>query len=213
MKVNLIATTFPLIKGINTAEELITYCARVSNPSNQLNIETAPKLLKYCINHGHWSVFEQVDLTFEIVTSRDISAQILRHKSFSFQEFSQRYSEVTKLEPFQLRKQAEKNRQSSAEDYILSEEEQAKISEFLNNSLDLYKYFLNKGVAKESIRKILPMCTETTLYMKGNARSWIHYIDLRTKIDTQKEHRDIALAIKDLFVQQFPNIAQALEWH
>ena len=216
MKVTLTAATQPLIRTEDntrflTAEEFIVYTARVSNPSNQLNIETAPKLLKYCINHEHWSPFEQASLTFEIVTSRDISAQIIRHKSFCFQEFSQRYSSVTELEPFDIRKQAEKNRQSSEDALDLSEEEIEKIKQHLSSGLNLYNEIIQKGGARECARKILPLCTQTTLYMTGSVRSWIHYIQLRSKPETQLEHREIALAVKKVFSNLFPSVAEALE--
>jgi thymidylate synthase (FAD) len=211
MSVKLISVTSPKIEGLETAEDLISYCARVSNPSNQLNTETAPRLLSYCIKHGHWSVFEMVDVCVEIKTSRAIAAQILRHRSFSFQEFSQRYSQATEIEPIQLRKQAEKNRQSSEEiieDVVLNNVVQYSIKQ----SLQTYEKLIQQGVAKEQARMVLPLATQSTLYMKGSVRSLIHYLELRTKEDTQKEHRDIALEIQKLFIEQFPNVSQALGW-
>jgi thymidylate synthase (FAD) len=211
MSVKLISITSPKIEGLETAEDLISYCARVSNPSNQLNTETAPRLLSYCIKHGHWSVFEMVDVCVEIKTSRAIAAQILRHRSFSFQEFSQRYSQATEIEPIQLRKQAEKNRQSSEEiinDVVLNNVVQYSIKQ----SLQTYEKLIQQGVAKEQARMVLPLATQSTLYMKGSVRSLIHYLELRTKEDTQKEHRDIALEIQKLFIEQFPNVSQALGW-
>jgi thymidylate synthase (FAD) len=217
MKTKVVAVTQPLIRTADNTrfletEEFIVYCARVSNPNNQLNVDTSSKLLKYCIQHEHWSIFEQASMTVEIVTSRDISAQILRHRSFSFQEYSQRYSEVQELESFNIRKQADKNRQSSSEDLVLSKEELETIRDHILTSLSLYKDLLEKGAARESARKILPLCSQTTLYMTGSIRSWIHYLSLRTKEDTQLEHRQIALAIQNFFLGIFPNISKALGW-
>jgi thymidylate synthase (FAD) len=211
MSVKLISITSPQIEGLETPEDLISYCARVSNPSNQLNTETSPRLLSYCIKHGHWSIFEMVDMCVEIKTSRAIAAQILRHRSFSFQEFSQRYSQVTEIEPIQLRKQAEKNRQSSEEvidDVVLNNVVQYSIKQ----SLQTYEKLIQQGVAKEQARMVLPLATQSTLYMKGSVRSWVHFLQLRTKEDTQKEHRDIAFEIQKLFIKQFPNVSQALSW-
>jgi thymidylate synthase (FAD) len=192
-------------------EDLIAYCARVSNPSNQNNTATAPNLLKYLIKHKHWSPFEMASMTLEIKTSRAIAAQILRHRSFSFQEFSQRYSVAQDLEEVQLRKQAEKNRQSSTDEFtdgfFL-----AKVREHLAKSVSLYNQAIKMGVAKESARLLLPLTTETTMYMSGTIRSWVHYIDLRSQEDTQKEHRDIAEGCRDIFVEHFPNISIALGW-
>ena len=218
MNVLLSAVTQPLIRTSDnvrdlTIDEFIVYCARVSNPNNQLNVLSASKLIKYCIEHEHWSIFEQASLTFEIQTSRDISTQIIRHKSFSFQEFSQRYSKVTSLEDFNIRKQAEKNRQSSSENIEMSEEENLEIKNHLLNSLYLYNKWVDKGAAKESMRKILPLCTQTTLYMTGNVRSWIHYIKVRATQETQEEHRIIAENIKEILIQVIPTIADALEWN
>jgi len=211
MSVKLISITKPQIEGLDTAEDLIGYCARVSNPSNQLNTETAPKLLKYCIDHGHWSIFEQASMTVEIKTSRAIAAQIIRHKSFSFQEFSQRYSEVTEMETLELRKQAQKNRQSSEhvmDDVVLNNA--AKYA--IDFSIKTYEKLIREGVAKECARMILPLCTQTTLYMSGTARSFINYLMLRTKEDTQKEHRDIALKIQKIFSSNFPNVSKSLNF-
>jgi len=211
MSVKLISITHPQIEGLKTAEDLISYCARVSNPSNQLNTETAPRLLSYCIKHGHWSIFEMADMCFEIKTSRAIGAQILRHRSFSFQEFSQRYSEVTEIEPIELRKQTEKNRQSSEEvieDPVLNNVMQYSIKQ----SLQTYEKLLQQGVAREQARLVLPLATQSTLYMKGSVRSFIHYLQLRTKEDTQKEHRTIALEIQKIFIKEFPNVSRALGW-
>ena len=192
-------------------EELIVYIARVSNPSNQMNMETAPKLINYLIKHKHWSPFEFVDMTVDIVTRRSIAAQILRHKSFSFQEFSQRYSTATEVQPIELRKQGKTNRQSSEEvvpDFALERD----VEQHIANSKMLYEKLIKAGVSRETARDVLPLSTETTMYMKGSVRSWIHYIELRCSPDTQKEHRQIADAIKSIFVNQFPNISEALNW-
>ena len=208
MNVSLVSITQPF-SDLNVAEDIIAYCARVSNPENQKNVETAPRLLKFLIKHGHWSPFEMVDMTVEIKTSRAIAAQILRHRSFSFQEFSQRYSEAQSLEKLELRKQADKNLQSSSEAFEDSQLH-TKVREHLAKSLSLYKNLIRKGAAKESARMILPLTTETTMYMKGSARSWIHYIDLRTKQNTQKEHREIAEECKNIFKHNFPTTSEAL---
>ena len=211
MNVKLISITKPLVEGINTAEELISHNARVSNPSNQLNTETAPKLLSYCIRNSHWSIFEQADFTIEIKTSRAIAAQILRHKSASFQEFSQRYSEVTELEPIELRLQGKTNRQVGDETFNDTELERL-IRGHQNDSKFLYDKMIKMGIAKESARFILPLNTQTTIYMKNNIRGWIHYLELRCSEHTQKEHRLVANEIKKIFIEHFPNISKALEW-
>ena len=212
--VKLISITKPLVEGIQTAEELISYCARVSNPDNQMSVETAPRLLKYLIKHKHWSPFEMVSATFEINTSRAIAAQILRHRSFSFQEFSQRYSTATSFERFELRKQGKTNRQVGDEildfgDYVGLVEE---IGNVQLSCEKLYKKMIDMGVARECARMILPLSTSTKLYMSGTIRSWIHYIELRTSKDTQKDHREIAERIQDIFLKEFPVISEALEW-
>ena len=212
VNVKLISITKPLIDGINTAEELISYCARVSNPSNQLNVDTAPKLLKYCLVHEHWSIFEQVSMSVEIKTSRAIAAQILRHRSFSFQEFSQRYASTTNLEDIQWRQQGKTNRQVGEEPLDLSLELTEQINNAQKESIRLYENLIDSGVAKECARMLLPLNTSTTLYMTGSVRSWIHYLKLRTKQDTQKEHRVIAEEIKKIFVKEFPVTACALNW-
>ena len=217
MNVTLSAITQPLIRTADnvrylTVDEFIVYCARVSNPSNQLNTLSAPNLIKYCLKHEHWSIFEQASMTFEIQTSRDISAQIIRHRSFSFQEFSQRYSKVTALENFNIRKQAEKNRQSSSENMEMTEEENAEIKNYLLSGLYLYNKWVDKGAAKESMRKILPLCSQTTLYMTGSVRSWIHYVNVRTSPETQEEHRLIAENVKLILCNLIPSVADALEW-
>jgi len=209
MNVKLIAVTKPMVEGINTADELISYCARVSNPSNQLNTETAPRLLRYCVTHGHWSVFETVSMTVEIVTSRAIAAQILRHRSFTFQEFSQRYAESVDVEPVELRLQDKKNRQASGQ-LLNDPEADAFIAGVVREAFQVYDTLLSDGVSRETARMILPLCTQTTLYMTGNVRSWIHYLDQRCAEGTQKEHRDVANSIKQLFTQQFPNVSEAV---
>lgn len=213
MNVKLVSTTKPNIEGLNKAEDIIVYCARVSNPNNQLNVDTGDKLLKYCIKHGHWSIFEQVDMTVEIKTSRAIAAQILRHKTFSFQEFSQRYAEIQDFENIELRAQGKTNRQVG--DEIINPELEDGlandlIQEHIEYSKSLYDRLINTGVARECARMVLPLNVQTTLYMKGNIRSWIHYLQLRTKEDTQKEHRLIAEEIKKIFINEFPIISNAI---
>lgn len=210
--VKLVSVTKPQIEGISSAEELISYCARVSNPSNQLNVETAPKLLKYCIQHQHWSIFEQAFLTVEIKTSRAIAAQILRHRSFSFQEYSQRYSTATSFEDIEWRLQGKTNRQVGDEVVQLEQSLQEEVESALSSCKDVYDKLIERGVAKECARMVLPLTTSTTIYMSGSVRSFIHYLQLRTKEDTQKEHRDIALEIQKIFINEFPNISKALEW-
>lgn len=220
MSVRLVSFTEPtsLMEGdfngnfkIISPEELIVYIARVSNPSNQMNMETAPKLINYLIKHKHWSPFEFVDMTVEIVTRRSIAAQILRHKSFSFQEFSQRYSTATEIQPVELRKQGKTNRQSSEEpvpDFALERD----IEQHFANSKMLYDKLIKQGISRETARDILPLSTETTMYMKGSVRSWIHYLELRCSPDTQKEHRIIADGIKSIFIDNFPNISESIGW-
>ena len=209
MNVSLVSITQPFISDLKSPEDIIAYCARVSNPTNQLNTETAPKLLKFLVKHKHWSPFEMVDMTLEIKTSRAIAAQILRHRSFSFQEFSQRYSQAQVLEKLELRKQAAKNRQSSTDEYQNSTL-QAKVREHVAKGISLYNNLIEDGVAKESARMILPLTVETTMYMKGSIRSWAHYIDLRTEENTQKEHREIAEACKEIFKENLPTVSEAL---
>lgn len=193
------------------------YVARVSNPQNQENPNIAG-LLRYCIKHQHWSVFEQAHMTLEIETSRGIAAQILRHRSFTFQEFSQRYADVNWLDagiPIpDLRSQDHKNRQNSIDD-IPTEQKQAlqdKIRRHFNEAMDLYNQLLEGGIAKECARFVLPLATPTRIYMTGSVRSWIHYIQLRTANGTQKEHMDIAKECQCIFSGQFPICAEALEW-
>jgi thymidylate synthase (FAD) len=194
------------------AEDIIAYCARVSNPKNQMNTKTAPKLIAFLIKHKHWSPFELANMCVEIKTSRAIAAQILRHRSFSFQEFSQRYSEATEMEPLELRAPAEKNRQSSSKT-IKDETLNTMANMFMDGSKQLYDQLIEAGVAKECARMILPLGTQTTMYMNGTVRSWMHYIQLRTEENTQKEHRNVANAVKNIFIEQFPNVSEALKWN
>jgi len=212
MEVKLISLTKPVDDLLmENSEELVAFIARVSNPENQMNHETAPRLLNYLTDHKHWSPFEMVDFTVEIKTSRAIAAQILRHRSFCFQEFSQRYSAATKIEPIELRKQAVKNRQSSAE--VIDEPVINNVVKLaIDYAIQTYNKLITEGVAKEQARMVLPLATQSTLYMKGSLRSWIHYIQLRTAEDTQKEHRDIAKKIKNIFIDQFPVVAEALKF-
>ena len=196
------------------AEALIVRMARVSNPNNADNLETAPRLLRYLIDHQHWSPFEMASLCVCINTERDIAAQILRHRSFSFQEFSQRYAKAGPAEIPTFRRQDTKNRQNSTDD--LTEDvkawAEANAALAIAKVYNTYEELLELGVAKECARRILPLCTPTTIYMHGTLRSYIHYIELRTKPDTQLEHRIIATGIKDIFVDKFPITAEALKW-
>jgi thymidylate synthase (FAD) len=218
MKVTLKAITSPSPelqeKGINDAERFMVYCARVSNPANQFNTDTSDRLINYCIKHQHWSIFEQAFCTFEIETSRAVAAQILRHRSFTFQEFSQRYSTATLLEPFELRKQGKTNRQVGEEVFTVQEDPKlfAKIDKLQEEQINVYNEMIQQGIARESARMVLPLNTQTTLYMSGSCRSFIHYIQLRAKEETQKEHREVALEMKKVFCEIFPNIAKALKW-
>ena len=198
------------------AEKTMAYIARVSNPSNQDN-EKFAGLLKYCINHNHWSVFEQSSMTLEIETTRAIAAQILRHRSFTFQEFSQRYADSTKLGEIpipDLRKQDLKNRQNSTNDLdeFVKQKLELQMKTLFDSATALYQQMLEEGVAKECARMVLPLCTPTRIYMTGSCRSWIHYIELRSANGTQKEHMDIAQACKTVFIEQFPIVSEALEW-
>lgn len=192
-----------------TSEDLIAYIARVSNPSNQSNIETSERLIRYLSKHKHWSPFEMVDLTVEIKTSRLIATQLLRHRSFSFQEFSQRYSQVTSIESLELRKQATTNRQSSTdlvEDY---EAINIAVENHFKNCMVFYEYLLEKGVARECARAVLPLNTSTTLYMKGSLRSWLTFLSVRLHETSQKEIRMIAEAIRDIIKEEFPKVSKA----
>ena len=198
------------------AEKTMAYIARVSNPNNQDN-EKFAGLLKYCINHNHWSVFEQSSMTLEIETTRAIAAQILRHRSFTFQEFSQRYADSTKLGEIpipDLRKQDLKNRQNSTDDLdsFVKQKLELQMNTLFSSATALYQQMLEEGVAKECARMVLPLCTPTRIYMTGSCRSWIHYIELRSAHGTQKEHMDIAQACKTVFIEQFPIVSEALEW-
>ena len=212
MNVRLVAITKPTIgDGTMTASDFITFAARVSNPSNQMSLLTAPKLLAYCIKHGHWSIFEQASMTVEIQTSRAISAQILRHRSFCFQEFSQRYAPSDTAEPVELRTQDRANRQGSGDVYPQEWAVEA-VAKSVDMAFRTYRTLLQEGVSRETARMVLPLCTQTTLYMTGNIRSWIHYFDQRCAKGTQKEHRDIATAIRDeIFAKEFSVIHQAIE--
>jgi thymidylate synthase (FAD) len=206
-----------LISVTPDAEKNIAYCARVSNPNNQDN-EKIAGLLKYCINHKHWSIFEQAFMTLEINTTRGLAAQILRHRSFTYQEFSQRYADSSLLADqipmFDLRRQDTKNRQNSIDDIddFTKQEFEIQIQRHFASAMDLYQAMLDKGIAKECARFVLPLATPTKIYMSGSIRSWIHYIDLRSANGTQKEHMDIANECKCLFAGQFPVIAEALGW-
>ena len=215
MQVKLVSLTKSLVEEKElSAEELIVYVARVSNPSNQLNSETSDKLIAYMVKNKHWSPFEMCDMTVEIVTSRGIAQQILRHRSFSFQEFSQRYAEVTDFEAVQLRKSGTTNRQSSSEVFnpIIDGNIEASrlIENHLKESEDLYKSLLNAGVAKECARFVLPLTTQTKIYMKGSIRSWLTYLNVRLDTHTQIEHRQIAVKIANIITSEFPKISIAL---
>ncbi len=205
-----------LITSTPNAEKSMAYIARVSNPKNQDN-EDFSKLLGYCIKHEHWSVFEQAYMTLQIETTRGIAAQILRHRSFTFQEFSQRYADSRQLGEIpipELRRQDNKNRQNSISDLseeLISEFNQ-KIKHQFNLNKQLYEDMLEAGIAKECARFVLPLATPTRIYMTGSCRSWIHYINLRTANGTQKEHMDIAKECKNIFSKEYPVVASALNW-
>jgi len=206
-----------LISVTPDAEKTMGYVARVSNPNNQENPKVAG-LLKYCVNHQHWSVFEQAFMTLEIETTRGLAAQILRHRSFTYQEFSQRYADSSLLGETiplpELRRQDTKNRQNSIDDVdpFTIQKYQILMQEHFKQGMDLYQKMLNDGIAKECARFVLPLATPTRLYMSGSCRSWIHYITLRSANGTQKEHMDIAEACKKIFIEQFPTVAEAMEW-
>jgi thymidylate synthase (FAD) len=208
--------TVKLIQITPNPEEQIAYIARVSNPNNQDNPNYA-KLLAYCIKHQHWSIFEQAFMTLEIETTRGLAAQILRHRSFTFQEFSQRYADTTLLGAIplpELRRQDKSNRQNSIDD--IPEEKQKEleltIARHFASSKDLYNELIRQGIAKECARFVLPLATPTRLYMSGSVRSWIHYIDLRSAHGTQKEHMEIAEACREIFKEQLPTVSEALGW-
>jgi len=209
MNVNLISVT-------PDAEQHMAYVARVSNPKNQDN-DKFSGLLKYCIQHGHWSVFEQAFMTVEINTTRGIAAQILRHRSFTYQEFSQRYADSNLLgdiELPELRRQDDKNRQNSIDDLDpeMVDKFNRQMNTLFSSAFGLYNQMLKAGVAKECARFVLPLATPTRIYMTGSCRSWIHYINLRSAHGTQKEHMDIANGCKKIFVENFPSVSEALEW-
>ena len=205
-----------LISVTPDAEQHMAYVARVSNPKNQDN-DKFSGLLKYCIKHGHWSVFEQAFMTVEINTTRGIAAQILRHRSFTYQEFSQRYADSNLLgdiELPELRRQDDKNRQNSIDDLDpeMVEKFNRQMNTLFSSAFGLYNQMLKAGVAKECARFVLPLATPTRIYMTGSCRSWIHYINLRSAHGTQKEHMDIANGCKKIFVENFPSVSEALEW-
>ena len=215
-KIRLIGITQPNLENTDclTAEELIAYAARVSNPSNQNNNETAPKLLKYLAKNKHWSPFEMVHVVMEITTTRDIARQILRHRSFSFQEFSQRYAVATEFMHSEARLQDTKNRQNSieTEDDFLIDDWYLAQDEVVTVVKKLYEEFLERGMAKEVARKILPEgLTTSVMYMSGSVRSWIHYCQERTKDGVQKEHRQIAQWCKELLLEHFPSLKEILD--
>lgn len=205
-----------LVSVTPNAEQMMTFCARVSNPSNQTNMNSASKLLKYLITHEHWSPFELASMTLQIKTSRGISPQILRHRSFTFQEFSQRYAAVddSGLVLYAARRQDDKNRQESIDDlpWDIQDEWRDRQLENWKTSFEHYTWALDHGIAKECARFVLPLGTATTMYMAGSVRSWIHYISLRAANGTQLEHKEIAEACKAIFSEQFPLIAKALDW-
>ena len=206
-----------LISVTPDAEKMMAYVARVSNPNNQENPNYA-KLLGYCIKHNHWSVFEQAFMTLELETTRGVAAQVLRHRSFTYQEFSQRYADssllMDKIPLPELRRQDTKNRQNSTDDLdpFIVQKLEMQMQTLFDSSMALYQQMLGHGVAKECARNVLPMCVPTRMYMSGSVRSWVHYIDLRSANGTQKEHMDIANDAKRVFKEQFPSIAEALDW-
>ena len=210
-------TQIKLVSVTPNAEKTMAYVARVSNPKNQDNKKFAG-LLRYCIQHGHWSVFEQAHMTVEINTTRGLAAQILRHRSFTYQEFSQRYADVSFIRediPLpELRSQDEKNRQNSIDDVdpAIVEKYNVEMRKHFDQGIDLYKKMLRDGIAKECARFVLPLATPTRLYMTGSVRSWIHYITLRSAHGTQKEHMDLVENVRKVFIEQFPTVSEALEW-
>ena len=210
-------TPIKLVSITPDAEKTMAYIARVSNPKNQDNKKFSG-LLSYCIRHGHWSVFEQAHMTLEINTTRGLAAQILRHRSFTYQEFSQRYQDVSHIRediPLpELRNQDEKNRQNSVDDVDpkVVERFNREMRSHFDAGIDLYKSMLHAGIAKECARFVLPLATPTRLYMTGSCRSWIHYINLRSAHGTQKEHIELVSGCKKIFIEQFPAVAEALDW-
>jgi thymidylate synthase (FAD) len=218
MKTKLISLTTGNLDGENLSpEQLIVYTARVSNPDNQMNFESSDRLIAYLIKNKHWSPFEMADMTIEITTSRAIAAQILRHRSFSFQEFSQRYSKVQMVDEIQLRWKADTNRQSSSK-ALTHEDDYADmrlygiVNDAIEKAFEAYNDLLTVGIAKECARMVLPLATSSTIYMKGSIRSWIHYLQIRCDEHTQLEHRLIAEEIKAIFKAELPNISTALDW-
>ena len=207
-----------LISVTPDAEKHMAYCARVSNPNNQEN-EKFSGLLKYCVKHQHWSIFEQAYMTLELNTTRGIAAQVLRHRSFTYQEFSQRYADSSLLAETillpELRRQDTKNRQNSIDDIdaFTRQKFEMLMQQHFSQAMDLYKRMLDEGIAKECARFVLPLACPTKIYMTGSVRSWIHYIDLRSANGTQKEHMDLALGAKEIFCEQFPAVAEAMEWN
>ena len=207
-----------LISVTPDAEKHMAYCARVSNPNNQEN-EKFSGLLKYCVKHQHWSIFEQAYMTLELNTTRGIAAQVLRHRSFTYQEFSQRYADSSllaeKIPLPELRRQDTKNRQNSIDDVdeFRVQKFEMLIQDHFTQAMDLYQRMLDEGIAKECARFVLPLACPTKIYMTGSVRSWIHYIDLRSANGTQKEHMDLALGAKEIFCEQFPAVAEAMEWN
>ena len=210
-------TQIKLVSVTPNAEKTMGYVARVSNPKNQDNPKVSG-LLSYCIKHGHWSVFEQAHMTVEINTTRGLAAQILRHRSFTYQEFSQRYADAELLAkeiPLpELRRQDTKNRQNSIDDVdqFVKQDFELKMQRHFVDGMKLYKEMLDAGIAKECARFVLPLATPTRLYMTGSVRSWIHYIELRSAHGTQKEHMDLVANVRKIFIEQFPVVAEALDW-
>jgi len=222
MNVKLVSITKSVIENKEmSAEELLVYIARVSNPSNQLNTETSDKLIGYMIKNKHWSPFDMCNMTVEVTTSKAVGIQILRHWSIKPQEFSQRYAEVVDIEPIELRKQGATNRQVGDEVFDpqityyefgeqLTINASSAISRYVELGQNIYKSLLKENVAKECARMILPMATSTTLYLNGSVRSWIHYLEQRTSSHAQKEHRDVAILVENIFKEQFPMTSKAL---
>ncbi len=224
MNVKLVSITESVVEDKKmTAEELLVYIARVSNPSNQLNTETSDKLIGYMIKNKHWSPFDMINMTMEVTTSKAVGIQILRHWSIKPQEFSQRYAEVVDIEPIELRKQGATNRQVGDEVFdpkifegpwdeggTIFNNASVAIRDYIEYGKELYKELLKANVAKECARMILPMATSTTMYLNGSVRSWIHYLEQRTSSHAQKEHRDVAELIKKIFMEQFPMTSKAL---
>ena len=210
-------TSVNLISVTPEAEKMMGYVARVSNPANQENPKVSG-LLKYCVKHQHWSVFEQAYMTLEINTTRGVAAQVLRHRSFTYQEFSQRYADSSLLAETiplpELRRQDSKNRQNSIDDIdpFVRQEFQIKMQKHFEEGMKLYQEMLDRNIAKECARFVLPLAVPTKIYMTGSCRSWIHYIQLRSAHGTQKEHMDIAEGARHIFIKQFPTVSEALEW-